>query len=223
LIKEWQDLLNDTEYGAVREVAIDIRKRKLDFTDAANILRLYNLARNHGIGAEGIEEFVKDIQEVCIEGDLSAREIVSVSAQLLVLTKSLDLAPQQIPEVLSEKIEELKSVKDQLDLVLNEKSQAEEARLQALKQKELTQDTIQEYIDLREAIKGYDVSISDGKKLVTLLDNCKQLHFNPRVIASKLSVLTEIEMTIDELINKVKDLEIQKVALDKEVQAGQLS
>lgn len=221
IVKEWQNGLNNTDYDAIREVAVDLRRRKLNFKDASHILRLYNKTKQEGIRADNIEEFLANIEAICIEERVSAREIVSMCRQMLTLSKDENVLPERIPELLDQKIKELKGIHGDIETFTKEKEQSDQQRLAALKQKDITEEAIQEYVNVRSSLKDHGLLVTNVKALLTLLDNCQKLDNDPAKVVAKLSVMKDMQGTINQLEKQTDMLEQKKKIQEDEIKEKQ--
>jgi len=219
-IRAWEKQLDDREYDAVRELGVESRQRGLSLKEASDVIRLYNIVKSHGIKSDDVEDFVIDISS-CIDEGIPANDIMKAASKLLALSGEEKVLPEKVPELLGQKVEELKEIESKISMLKEEKKRVDEERLTALNLKEVTVPAIEKYINLKTMLKQHNFSLDNVSAVTTLLENFKQHDNDPSRILAKFSKITDLEHNESELEKGNDLLQKQETELDKAINVKQ--
>src|SRR5919198_3924505 len=119
--------------------------------------------------------------------------MVELMNQLHDISKAESIAPDQVPNYIKEKLEQKKSIDEQI--------QQADAVLQS---KNVSIETINEYQKLNEKLNQFNLSFQDSDKLVNLLKNAEEYGFGGKEIVEKLWNIQGLEWKEKELKDKCK-------------------
>src|ERR671931_666728 len=183
--------LDSGEFDSAREIALAAKKQGLNLSDLASNFRLHNFIKTSGAALEDIESFIVNIRT----SNLPPEKITELVNQLHDISKEESISPDQVPNYIKEKLEQKKSINDQI--------QQAEAVLQS---KNVSIETINEYQKLNEKLNQFNLSFHDSDKLVNLVMNAKEYGFGGKEIVEKLWNIQGLEWKEKELKDKCKKL-----------------
>src|SRR5919198_5442411 len=121
--------------------------------------------------------------------------MVELMNQLHDISKAESIAPDQVPNYIKEKLEQKKSIDEEINRA--------DAELQS---KNVNIETINEYQKLNEKLNQFNLSFQDTDKLVNLLKNAEEYGFGEKEIVEKLWNIQNLEWKEKELKDKCKKL-----------------
>jgi hypothetical protein len=188
IIANYKDGLDNSEFDSIRQLALEIRKQGLNWSDLASHFRLANFVRS-GAAEEKIESFIDNINSC----NLPPEKVVELVYQLNEISKTESIPLDQVPGYIKEKLEEKQRIDDEI-------KQADAI----LEGKNVTLEAIDEHIKLNEELNKNDLSTRDIDKLLNLLLSAKRYGFDGKEIADKLFNIQELEWKERELKDKCK-------------------
>jgi hypothetical protein len=170
----------------IRQLALEIRKRQLNWSDLASHFRLYNYFRKSGANEKEIESFIELVHST----EISPENLIELVNELFNISKSESIPLDQVSGYIKEKLEEKQKIDEEI-------KQANDV----LQSKNIDIDTIDEYIILNEKLKEYDLSFHDIDKLLNVLVNVKENGFDGKKIVGKLRKIKRLEKKEEGLKN----------------------
>ena len=124
------------------------------------------------------ESFITNINS----GYIPPGKAIELVNQIYHISKSELVPPDELPNYVRQKLEEKHRIDQEI--------QRTDATLQS---KNVTIEAINEYIKLREELEKHDLSAQDTDKLLNLLLNAKEYHFDVKKISGKLRGIQRLE------------------------------
>ena len=178
IINNYKTQLDNSDFDSIRGLAMEIRKRGLNFADLSSLLRLYNFFRESGANQDEIESFVAKVHS----GGMPQDKVVEYMSQLYDISRDQSVALEHVPSYIKEKLED----KQKIDQEIKEASEV-------LHKKNVTIEAVEEHLKLKEALEQHGVSIQDIDKLLTLLNNAKENGFDTKKIVMMFSSIKRLE------------------------------
>jgi hypothetical protein len=121
LVSEWMKGLQDPQYEAVRELAVQSRRLGMSLTDYAASFRLFNFLKKLKVDENRIESFILHIQDRCMNTteneELSKQKIVNILMGLLDVSTSESVPLEDAPRFVTEKIEEKQQLVEDIQIL----------------------------------------------------------------------------------------------------------
>ncbi|MFL6419251.1 MAG: hypothetical protein ACJ71P_07545 [Nitrososphaeraceae archaeon] len=192
VISNYKVGLETLDFDSIRQLALEIRKQQLNWSELASHYRLYNYLLKSGAAEEDVESFIANVSSI---GGIPPENIIQRVNQIHQIAKEESIPLDQVPDFVKQKIEEKKRIEEELreaDTLLQNKN----VRLEA----------IDEHIKLNEELNKHGLSTHDIPRLLNLLKNAKSYGFDGKEIADKLYNMLELEWKERELKDKCKKL-----------------
>ena len=203
IIANYKVGLGTLDFDSIRQLALEIRKQQLNWSDLASHFRLYNYLINKSGAADEykIESFIANISS----SEAPPERAVELVNELFNISKSESIPLDQVPGYVREKLQEKQKIEEEI-------KQAG-ALLQS---KNVSIEAINEHIQLNEELSKHGLSTKDVHKLLNLLLAVKEYRYNPGKIVAKLRNLKHLENKENRLKNSC-DMLSKKEAKYKEV------
>jgi hypothetical protein len=189
IIANYKDGLDNSEFDSIRQLALEIMKQGLNWSELASHFRLYNYFIKSGAAEDRIEAFITNLHCTTIP----TQKTIEYLNQIHEIAKEESIPLDQVSGYIKEKLEE----KQKIDECVREA----DATLQS---KSVTIEAIGEHLKLKEELDRHGVSMQDIAKLLKLLSNAKRYGFDGKEIADKLYNIQELEWKERELKDKCK-------------------
>jgi hypothetical protein len=178
--------LDELEFNYVRELAVEIRKQELNWSDLASHFRLYNYFIKSGAAEDVLESFVGNISSTNVPPD----KAIDLVNELFNISKSELIPLDQVSGHIKEKLDQKKKIEEEL--------READALLQS---KNVNIEAINEHIQLNEKLNEYNLSFQDIDKLLNVLINAKENGFDSKKIVGKLRSIKRLEKKEEGLRN----------------------
>jgi hypothetical protein len=192
IINEFKIGLENSEFDSIRQLALEIRKQGLNWSDLASHYRLYNFIKS-GSSEERVESFITNVST----DDVPPEGIIELVNQLHEISKKEAIPLDQVPGYIERKLEEKKKIDEEI--------KEADSILQA---KNVSIEAINEHLQLKDELKKYKLSTKDIHRLVNFLEAVKEYRYSPGKIVAKLRSIKALE-------NKEKRLKNSCEALSK--------
>jgi hypothetical protein len=109
--------LESLDFDSIRQLALEIRKQGLNWSDLASHFRLYNYFIKSGAAEDRVESFITNVGT----GDISNEKVIELVYQLDEISKSESIPLDQVSGYVREKLEQKQKIDDdiqQADTVL---------------------------------------------------------------------------------------------------------
>jgi vacuolar-type H+-ATPase subunit I/STV1 len=150
----------------------------LNIADLASHARLYNYFIKSGAAEDKIESFIANVSS----SDVSPEKVIELVHQLHEISKSESIPLDEIPGYIKEKLQE----KEKIDQDIEEADAI-------LQNKNVSMETINEHIQLKEQLKKYRLSTKDIHRLLDLLEAAKEYRYSPGKIVANLRNIKRLE------------------------------
>ena len=134
--------LNATEFDSARELALQTKKQGLNLSDLASNFRLHNFIKTFGASENTIESFIAN----AISMDIAPEKVIELVNQLVDISKTQSIPLHEVPDYITQKLEEKKKIEDEIKEVDN-----------LLQSKNVNVEAINEYIQLREELYKFRI------------------------------------------------------------------
>jgi hypothetical protein len=159
IVSEFKIGLDNGEFDSSRELALQARKQGLNLSDLASNFRLHNFIKESGAEEEEVESFIDNINSSHLPPD----KVVALVNQLFAVSREQSISLDQVPRYIEKKLEENQKIDDLI----------KEANA-ILQSKNVSIETINEHIRLKEELKKYRLSTKDIRRLLDLLEAAKE-------------------------------------------------
>jgi hypothetical protein len=170
IISNYKVGLETLDFDSIRQLALEIRKRQLNWSDLASHFRLYNYFK--GASEEKVESFITNVSS----NDVPPEKVIELVNQLHDISKEESISLGQIPDNIKQKLEEKRKIDEEI--------KEADAILQS---KNVSIDAINEHIKLNEEFNKHGQSTHDIPRLLGLLKQSKTN--NPRTGPDKSRIL----------------------------------
>jgi hypothetical protein len=194
IIANYKVGLDELDFDSIRQLSIEIRKQRLNWSDLASHFRLYNHFIKSGASEEKVESFITNISA----GYVPPERMIELVNQLHEISKKESIPFDQVPAYIEGKLQE--------KLRIDEAIKESDAILQS---KNVNIQAINEHLALNEKLKEHGLSTRDIDKLLKILTNAARYGFDGNRIASKLYDIQDLERKERGLKNKCKELSKQ--------------
>jgi hypothetical protein len=178
VISNYKVGLETLDFDSIRQLALEIRKQQLNWSDLGSRFRLYNYFIKSGATEDKIESFIDNISS----SNIPPEKVIELVNQLFNISKSESIPLDQVPGYVGEKLQEKQKIdqeiKDANDILQNKNG---------------TIETINEYLKLKEELDKYGISTQDIDKLLNLLINAKEYGFDGKKIVGKLRKIKRLK------------------------------
>jgi len=213
---KWQRELDDADYPAVRDLVVQSRKHGMSVREYAEACRFKSFLINKlGAGRrdissssstscsyENLETILRNIIDTCIDSGLPEEKLSDTILQVFELSNNESFHPVQLPYYLSKKIQEKKQLEQDIEKLGKLKHQVEKDTNEALQKSNITNDTINEHVNVREELERLGIPFSDVQKTINAIKNTSQLGYEPTSIAAKFANSNSLEKMERDLENK---------------------
>ena len=229
IVNEWRHALGFSEANELREMAVTLRKIGITYRQCAIGSRVAMIMTRLGVEENNFESFMSDVYHRCCNDlGLTPQLISSYISNLLEFSQSVSFS--QIPNYISQKIEEKKKVeqeieklKDQLEMLQKQKSEAESSTKLAVDNHKITEDKLKWYSEIKEELeKTYELPVDDIPKFASMVNRVKQ-HFgyDAQKVIKEFSHLHLVLTEHAELQARIAELKYQHSNIKKQYSAAQ--
>jgi hypothetical protein len=184
--------LDSSEYGAIRDLAVQLKKEDLTFAQLASMFRRHNYIERLGANEEQIESLIANL----LDGarSLPQDKIVDFVNMLFELSKSESIPLTEVPAYINQKIKEQKKIEEEI-----QKGRA------ILDQENIDIQTIEEYKRLKEELKKY--GLGPPNKLVSVLQSFSEMGYDSEKIITTYVRIKSLRQTVRNLSKGCRILE----------------
>jgi hypothetical protein len=203
IITDWKKEIGLPDAAALRQFATELRRIGINTSECALGCRLMNLIAKLGIDEESFESFASKVYSQCLERNITPKEIVETSEQLLSLRQPLQIS--QLPEYIKRQIAEVERLENELKGLRDAKDNAQSETNKTLKNNKITTYAVNEYIRMRSLLQEYGLTLDELEihKLAKVLQELKHYEFDPMTIANKLYSIEHLQKRENELRNSI--------------------
>ena len=184
IIKSWLKGLDSTEYSGARDLAVQSRKCGMNPKECAEAHRLKNLLKCSGDSSsyEKIEMIVTNIKNTCMDLGLPEESLSDTLLQVFELSNNESIHPVQVPYYIIKKIQEKKQLEQDIEKLGIQRQQYEKETNEALQERNLTIDAINEHIHLREELEKLGIPLTNIQKTINAINRTSQIGYEPAKI-----------------------------------------
>jgi hypothetical protein len=187
VINEWKMDLESSDYEAIRELAVELKKEGLTFVELASMYRRKNYIKKLDASEEQIESFISNISN-----SQDPQKLIDTANQIAQLSIPLN----KIEDHIKRQKEEKEKLKKEVEKARNN-----------LKQTNIGVQTVKEYKRLEVELHKIGLSMSEPDTLVSILKKFKKMRFDPRKIVTEISCVKSLQQREKQLKNSCKVLE----------------
>jgi len=182
IVNECTKGLDCSEYGAIRDLAVQLKKEGLNFADLAAMYRRHNYIEKLGANEEEVESLIANLLDKT--KSIPIEKTADLVNQIFEISRSENIPPAEVPACTNQKIEEKKRLEQEI-----QKSRA------ILDQESIDIQTIEEYKKLKEELKKYGFSMEAQHELVLLLQTLDEMGNDPSKIVASLARIKSFRKT----------------------------
>jgi hypothetical protein len=228
MVNEWRRAVGSYVSDELRELAVTLRKIGITPAKCAIGFRAAMMMSRLGVQEDNFESFMSDVYNRCNDLGLTPKSIGSYITSLLEFSQSVPFS--QIPDHISEKIEEKKrleqeieKLRNQLETLQNQKSEAENRSKVALDNHKITEDKLQWYTGIKNELEHtYGLPVDDISKFAFMVNDVKQ-HFgyDAQKVIKEFSHLDLVLTEYTELQARITELKYEHGIIKKQYSAAQ--
>jgi len=173
IINEKTKDLDSSEYSAIRDLSVQLKKEGMTFAQLASTFRRHNYIVKLGANEEQVASLIADLLDKT--KPIPMEKTADLVNQIFEISKSENIPPAEVPAYINRKIEE----KARLDAEI-QKSRA------ILDQESVDVQTIEEYKRLKEELKKYDLSTEAPNKLISVIQSFNEIGYDSQKIIASL-------------------------------------
>ena len=160
----------------------------MNLKECAEAHRLKNLLKCSGESCsfEKVEKIVTNIKNTCIDSGLPEERLSDALLQVFELSNNESIHPVQVPYYIIKKIQEKKQLEQDIEKLGIQRQQYERETNEALQQRNLTIDAINEHIHLREELEKLGIPLTNIQKTINAINSTSQIGYEPAKIGSKI-------------------------------------
>jgi len=182
IINEKTKDFHNLEYGAIRDLAVQLKKERLTFAELASICRCHNYINKLGANDEEVESLIADLLDKT--KSIPIEKTANLVNQLYELSKSESVPATEVPAYINQKIKDKQKLEEEIQ------------KLRAiLDQKNVDIQTIEEYKKLEDELKTRHLSMEAPSKLVTVLDTIEEMGNDSQKIVTSLARIKSFRQT----------------------------
>ena len=200
IVNEWRATLGFPTADMLRELAVTLRRLGISAAQCALGSRVATLMLRIGVKEDSFESFILDVYNRCKDIGLSPQNIAFHLTDLLEFSNTA-LPLSKIPDYIKEKTtekrkleEEIEKLKAQIEVLREQKEDAEMLRDTALEDARITSFRLKWYTDLSEELRKYGIAVHDISKLVKLVNNIRQYDYDVEKVINEFSNLERIRL-----------------------------
>jgi hypothetical protein len=226
IIFEWKQALGVPIADDLRELAVTLNKVGISATQCASGFRIASIMLKMGVKEDSFESFIGDIYNRCNNLGLTPENISLYIQDLLEFSKTIPFS--QITEYITKKVDEKKKLEEQIEQVRNEKeildeekSDIEFYRDKALQDQEITYSDLKWYSKLKEELLKYGIPIEDILQFSKIVDGIRQYGYDVGKVVNAFSDVeslivsrNHLQESVQSLGTKVNDLNKQCYSLE---------
>jgi hypothetical protein len=229
IVNEWRRSLGLYTADELRELATTLRKLGITPAQCALGSRTAMIMINLGVKEDSFEEFILDVYNRCKDLGLSSENIASHLRDMLGFSKTGAISLSGISDYVKQKADEKGNLEIQkgrlkqlIETLQQEKSDAEANTDVALKNEMMTAGELKWYSDLKAELGKYGVPIDDISKLAPIVIGISQSGYEVDKVLQAFSDVDSLAAQhklyygmVQELENKVNGLKQQCSLLEQ--------
>jgi hypothetical protein len=188
-VNEWRGGLDSDEIDDLRKLGVTFRKVGITPVQCALGFRVAMLIGKLGVKEEELESFILHVYNNCIDLGVSPDNVALHIKDLIEFSKTgnsnyNNIPLSQISEFIQQKADEKKKLEDeiqtlkgQIKILDEEKSNSEHRRAQAVYEEHLTNGDLKSYSDLKQELGRYGVPIYDIPKFAKVIRATSQKNY----------------------------------------------
>jgi len=197
-------------------LAIQLRKSGVTVAESSAGARIMGKLRDLGVKEEDLERFVAKIYRGSKELGLAPESLVEGASELFRLREETGLEYHEVIAKYRVASEEKAKLEDEIRKLKKEKEDA-------LREKEATIELLNEYVKLRDSLKGYGLDVKDLPRLRDLLKNAGEMDYEAKAVVEELSKVESLTERKGELEKEVKELEDRASSLSRKAKEAESS
>jgi hypothetical protein len=178
IIANYKAGLETLDFDSIRQLALEVKKQQLNWSDLASHFRLYNYLVKSGAAQDKIESFIDNINS----SSLPSERIIELLYQLHQISKEATIPLDQVSGYIKQKLEEKQKIDEEI-------RQANDV----LQSNKINIETIDEYIRVSEKLNEYGLSFHDTDKLLNVLTNSNENEFDGKKILANLRKIKRLD------------------------------
>jgi hypothetical protein len=244
LVARLKTKLGDYDFELVKQLGKGMREAGIKPHECIPALNVINIMKDLGgsvgedyYGSGALKEFITNVHQAFVQSsDMPSEKFAGILKEMLCLraslgnNKNLITSLDQLPDYLRDAIEQKRALDAELESLRVKTEEARSKLEDALRTSETTIRDIEQFIFVREELKKYlkaDV-INGGtnssnnihaevQKLANMLNNARELGYNPSTVVAKASAIESLERREKDLGDDVKGLQNRSEELIKQV------
>jgi len=177
IINEWKKGVVDSEYDAVRELTMSLKKQGIGLNELACSVRLNNYIQKLGANQDQIETFIGNLTN-----SPEPEKLMDVANQVAHLSRSESIPLEDLKDHVKQKEEENQRLEEEI----------KQGRA-TLERTNVDIQTIYEYNHLKAELGKNHLSFEDSGKLLTVLNNIKYYRYDAKKILAEFSNIKSLK------------------------------
>ena len=193
IISEWKAEIGIPTADSLRHFSTELRRLGVTASQCVLGCRILGVLGKIGIDEENFESFASQVYQRCQSKDVTAQAIVECSQEILHLAEKIPIS--RIPQYVK-MIVEKQDLEQELRILRNDQATAKKEREEALKNSQITNQNIDEFIGLKSMLTNSGLSLggfSELHKLARVFGNVRDCSYEPGTITTKLSAIDNLQ------------------------------
>jgi hypothetical protein len=214
IINDWRNDLTHPVADALRELGIMLRKSRITASQCALGFRLASVMIDLGVDEDSFRAFISEIYNHCKNIGVQPEYIAYNTKQILDLSGSIPLS--QLPDYIQEKTNERRKLEENITRLGDEELGAKASLHQALNEKKVSLDELEQFSDLKIELNKLRISLEDVQHFVRTILGVRQLGYSVDNIVRVVSNLEGSSAIQAELEKNIRNLTIDERHLKEE-------
>ena len=211
--EKYNEKLGKGELEATHEFTKMIRKLGIYPQQLLSGARVFSLLQENKLKAEELELFLKKVSKIIQEKDFDLPTIIDVYEKVLILESKSKVSLEHLPAEYENLVNKATKLQKEVSEFTDTKNQAETELKTTLKNAKLTNESVQEFILIKNELQKNDIDFSNLPKLCTILKRTEEANFDSQKIIKHLEKESNYESIIARLEDKIRTLEANEANL----------
>ena len=159
IVSEWKAEIGIPTADSLRHFSTELRRLGVTASQCVLGCRILGVLGKIGIDEENFESFAFHVYQSCQRKDIMPQAIVECSQEILSFSKTEKIPISRIPQYVEKMIVEKQDLEQELRILRNDQATAKKEREEALKNSQITNQNIDEFIGLKSMLTNSGLSL----------------------------------------------------------------
>ena len=212
--EKYEEKLGKGDLDATHEFTKKLRKLGISPQQAFVGARTFSLLEENKLKSEELELFLKKVSKIMQEKDFELSTIIDIYEKVLVLESKSKVSLEHLPAEYESLANKATKLQKEISELSSAKEKAETELKTTLKNTKLTNESVQEFILIKNELQKNDIDFSNLPKLCTILKRTEEVNFDFQKIRMHLKKEADYESRIAQHEDKIRTLEASEANLE---------